>query len=125
MCTQSVNSERGLSTLIGPHPLCLESGSGDTEHVIGGTRAKFSRSTRVGVKREALGGGKRRRAVARQARTMIAKDWPSPNRTMPARLRHGDGRRRRTRSGVSGDNGEDDVVKVGIVVESADPRRIG
>src|SRR5262245_36706092 len=98
MCTHSVNPERGLSTLIGPHPLCLESASGDTEHVIAGTARGVSRSTRVAPSlqsntlrstggrtrppvqriefrgREALGGGKRRSAAGGQARAIVTND---------------------------------------------------
>jgi hypothetical protein len=55
---------------------------------------------------------------------MITNERTSPNQAMAARFRLGEGRRGRTRSDVGGDNGEDDVVKVRLVKETADPPRI-
>ena len=56
---------------------------------------------------------------------MVTNERTSPNQAIAARFRPGEGRQGRTRSDVGGDNGEDDVVKVRIVIESGDPRRIG
>ena len=56
---------------------------------------------------------------------MVTNDNASPDQAMAAHFRHGDGQRGRTRSDVGRDNGEDDVVKIRIVIESGDPRRIG